>query len=149
VRNQRLVSIVAASLLWAATATSALGHHNHVGFDTARLVELRGTVTKMDWVNPHAWITISVKRTDGTLQAWKIQTVAPGLLTRRGMTKDSITAGAEIKIEGYAAKDGSPNMDGYRLTYSDGRTVSLWGTFAPDGTFILFGSVPNNATRDK
>ena len=139
-----------ATLLWlVVAATSTLGHHNHVGFDTERLIELRGTVTKMDWVNPHAWITIGVKRTDGTLQAWKIQTVSPGLLIRRGMTKESIKPGAEIKVEGYAAKDGSPNIDGYRLTYSDGRTVSLWGTFAPDGTFILFGSPPEGAAQDK
>ena len=72
----------------------AFAHHAFAAeFDAKRPVKLQGTVTKMEWINPHAWIHIDVKKPDGTVEEWMIEAGTPNTLLRRGFTKDSLKAG--------------------------------------------------------
>jgi len=103
-------------------------------FDANRPIKLRATVTKMDWVNPHAWIYVDVKGPDGKVTSWMIEAAAPNAMIRRGFSRESLPAGSEIIIEGYQAKDGSNTGSGRNLTFADGRTLFMGstGTGAPD-----------------
>ena len=115
-----------------------LAHHAFSSeFDANRPVRLTGVVTKMEWVNPHAWIHIDVKKPDGTIENWAVEGGTPNTLIRRGLRKEDLPAGAEITVDGYQAKDGGPRMSGRNLSFSDGRALFLGstGTGAPtDGT---------------
>lgn len=116
-------------------AIQVLAHHAFSAeFDVNKPVKLRGAVTKMEWVNPHAWIHIDVKGPDGKVVSWMIEGAAPNAMLRRGFTKDSLPIGTEIIVEGYQAKDGSNTGSGRSLTLPDGRTlfVGSTGTGAPE-----------------
>ena len=93
----------------------------------------QGTVTGMDWVNPHAWIHLDVKNADGTVTPWDIETGTPNTLFRRGFTKDSLKAGTEIVVEGYRAKNGKTRANGRDLMLPSGKRLFLGssGTGAP------------------
>ena len=89
-------------------ALPAWPHHAFgAEFDAKRPVKLRGVVTKMEWINPHAWMHIDVKDTDGKVTSWMIEAGTPNTLFRRGFTKDSLKIGTEVFVDGYQAKDGS------------------------------------------
>ena len=112
----------------------ALAHHSFSSeFDANVPIKLEGTVTKMEWVNPHAWIYLDVKKPDGTTEQWKIEGGTPNALFRRGFTKDSLKAGTVIVVNGYRAKDGTLKGNGRDLTYPDGRKLFFGssGTGAP------------------
>ena len=112
----------------------ALAHHAFSAeFDVNKPIRLEGTVAKMEWVNPHAWIHIDVKKQDGSVERWMIEGGTPNTLFRRGLTKDSLQVGATIIVTGYQAKDGSLKGNGRDLTFSDGRKLFLGsnGTGAP------------------
>ena len=117
------------------TATGQLlAHHAFSAeFDAKRPVLLSGTVTKMEWVNPHSWIHIDVKKPDGTVESWAIEGGTPNTLLRRGFTRDSLKAGTEIKVDGFQSKDGTLRANGRDLTFPDGRKLFLGssGTGAP------------------
>src|SRR5580658_3756270 len=103
-KNTFAVVLAAGGLLLAAPVWA---HHAFAAeFDADKPVKFKGTVTKMEWINPHAWIRITVKGEDGTLTPWMIEAAAPNSLLRRGFTKSSLLAGTEILVEGYQAKDG-------------------------------------------
>ncbi len=89
----------------------------------------------MEWVNPHAWIHIDVKKPDGSTERWMIEGGTPNTLFRRGITKDSLLPGTAIIVTGYQAKDGSLRGNGRDLTLPDGRKlfISTPGNDAPDG----------------
>jgi hypothetical protein len=103
-------------------------------FDENRPVKLQGTITQVDWINPHSWIHIDVKRADGTMESWTVEGGPPGVLIRRGWTKNSIPPGTEILVEGFQAKDGGLRANGRDVTLPDGRKLFLGstGTGAPD-----------------
>ena len=103
-------------------------------FDANKPVKLQGTVTEVEWVNPHAWIHIDSKGPDGKVVPWMIEASTPNTLFRRGFTKDSLKVGAVIVIEGYRAKDGSNKANGRDLTLPDGKKLFMGssGTGAPD-----------------
>ena len=82
---------------------------------------LAGTVTKIERTNPHGWIYLDVKEPNGTVNNWAIETNAPAALARRGVTKESLSIGTEVKIEGFRAKDGTRMVNGTTLTLPDGR----------------------------
>jgi uncharacterized protein DUF6152 len=109
-------------------------HHAFAAeFDAAKPIKLKGTVTQMEWINPHTWIHIDVKTRDGKIEKWMIEGGPPNALSRRGFTKDSLPVGAEILVEGYQAKDGSLRGNGRDVTFADGRKLFLGssGTGAP------------------
>jgi len=120
-------------LLLAMTVMALLGqslavhaHHSSAAeFDANRPVTLRGTVTRMQWINPHPWLHIEVKAPDGTAVAWMIELSAPNTLVRRGFTRDSLPVGTVVTVEGYQARDGSTRANGTDLTFPDGRKVFL------------------------
>jgi len=111
-----VVGLLAAAPVWA--------HHAFAAeFDADKPVKMKGTVTKMEWINPHAWIRIDVKGDDGTVTPWMIEAAAPNSLLRRGWTKASLPPGTEILVEGYQAKDGSNRANGSVITFADGKKL--------------------------
>jgi hypothetical protein len=110
-------------------------HHSFAAeFDPGKPIKLRGTVTEMEWINPHSWIHVDVKGADGKVVAWMVEGGSPNALLRRGFTKNSLPKGTEILIEGYQAKDGTNRANGRDLTLPDGKRLFLGssGTGAPD-----------------
>ena len=102
----------------------AMAHHAFAAeFDGNKPVQLKGTVIKMEWVNPHAWIYVAVKKPDGTVETWMIEGGTPNTLVRRGLRKTDVQAGTEILVEGYRAKDGSTRANGKNITLPDGRQL--------------------------
>jgi len=120
----------AAAVLFLVLAVKpALAHHAFAAeFDAKRPIKLRGTVTKMEWINPHAWIHIDVKKPDGTVEEWMIEAGTPNTLLRRGFTKDSLKAGTEVVVDGYQSKDGSLRANGRDITLPNGQTLFLGGS---------------------
>jgi len=104
-------------------------------FDAAQPVRLRGKITKMEWINPHAWMHIEVTSEAGATENWMIEAGPPGALVRRGWRKDSVKPGVEVLVEGYRAIDGSNK--------ANGRDVTL-----PDGTRLFAGSSGTGAPYD-
>ena len=129
------VVVVAAGLLMVLAAVPAVAHHSFAAeFDAAQPVTLNGTVTMMEWINPHAWIHLDVKKPDGTVENWAVETGNPSALVRRGFTKNSLPSGTEITVQGYRAKDGGLRANGRDLTFKNGKKlfVGSSGTGAPD-----------------
>ena len=132
--RMQLLSLAAAGAL-AAAALPALAHHSFAAeFDANRPVKLEGTVTKMDWINPHSWIHIDVTTPNGEIQKWMVEGGAPNALLRRGWNRNSLPAGTKIKVQGFQAKDGSFRANGRDITFEDGSKlfVGSSGTGAPD-----------------
>ena len=135
-RAERIAAAACAGLLLGALAAPAGAHHAFgAEFDADRPVRLEGTVTRMEWINPHAWIHLDVTRPDGTVEQWMIEGGPPNSLVRRGFTKDSLEAGTEIVVDGYQAIDGSNRANGRDLTL-------------PDGTYLFMGSSGTGAPLD-
>ena len=128
-RTTLLALITGVGLL--AAAPAAAHHAFGAEFDASRPVKFRGTVTKMEWINPHAWITIDVKGDDGKVTSWRIETAAPNALLRRGWKKDSLPIGTEILVEGFQAKDGANRANGSIITFADGKKLFV-GSSAGD-----------------
>ena len=131
-RTKLVMLIAGAGLVVATTRTSA--HHAFAAeFDASKPIKLRGTVVKMEWINPHTWIHLDVKTPKGTVERWMIEGGPPNALYRRGFTQKSLPNGSEILVEGFRAKDGSLKGNGRDLTFADGRRlfVGSSGTGAP------------------
>jgi len=127
-----VVCIVGLGVCGAAASVSA--HHAFAAeFDAKKPVNFKGTVTKMEWINPHTWLHVDVKKADGTVENWAIEAGTPNVLFRRGFTKESLLPGTEVVIEGYQAKDGTHRANGRNLTLPDGKMLFLGssGTGAP------------------
>jgi hypothetical protein len=125
---------VSLGLILAGTAAPLRAHHAFAAeFDANRPVSFRGTVTKMEWINPHVWIHLTVQRPNGPAEEWAVEGATPSVLFRRGFTKQSLLPGTEISVDGYQAKDGTKRATGRDLTFPDGRTLFLGssGTGAP------------------
>ena len=121
-----LMAIGTVLLLVVLAAVPVSAHHAFAAeFDATKPIKLRGTVTKMEWINPHAWIHIDVKKPDNSLEEWMVEAGSPNTLLRRGLTKDSLKIGTEILVEGYQSKDGSLRANGRNLTLPNGQTLFL------------------------
>ena len=115
---------------------SVVAHHAFSAeFDANRPLQLRGTVTKTEWINPHhSWLHIDVEDPDGEVLNWAIECGAPNALLRRRLNKNSIPVGSELVIDGLGAKDGSHTANARDVTFPDGSQffVGSSGTGAPD-----------------
>src|SRR6202042_3576765 len=110
-------------------------HHAFAAeFDVNKPLVLKGTVTKMEWITPHAWIHMDVKNPDGTVTSWMIEGGSPNTLLRNGFTKASLPPGTEIVVDGYQSKDESNKANGRDITFPDGRKlfVGSAGQGSPD-----------------
>ncbi len=129
------VSVVAGICVWlVGTAVPVVAHHAFAAeFDADSPVEFSGTVTKVEWINPHVWIHVDVKKDDGTLENWAFEAGTPNVLFRRGFTRDSLLPGADVLVDGYQAKDGTNRANGRDITLADGTKLFLGssGTGAP------------------
>ena len=124
-----ILSIAAISVGLLLTALPARPHHAFGSeFDVNKPLKLRGTVTKWELVNPHSWIRMDVKGSDGTVVNWMIEGGSPNSLFRLGFNKGSLPPGTEIIVEGYQSKDGSNRGVGAKLTFTDGRQLFLGGS---------------------
>ena len=130
----KLVLLITALGLLVAVAPVWAHHAFAAEFDSTKPIKLRGTVTKMEWINPHSWIHMDVKGPDGKVVGWMIEGGSPNSLLRRGVTKNSLPLGTEILVDGYLAKDGSNKANGRDVTFPDGRKLFLGSsnTGAPD-----------------
>ena len=126
--------LVVAALL--AAAAPVVAHHAFSAeFDATKPVRLQGVITKMEWINPHAWMHVDVTNDDGSIDSWMVEAGPPGALVRRGWRKDSVRPGTQVFIEGYQALDGTNK--------ANGRDVTL-----PDGTKLFAGSSGTGAPLD-
>ena len=124
-------------VLAAMVATVAVPVHAHHAFasefDARKPVKFTGTVTKMEWINPHSWMHIEVKKPDGTVENWMIEAGSPNSLFRRGINKNTVKPGMVVVVDGYQARDGSRRANGRDVTLPEGRRLFLGsqGTGAP------------------
>ena len=135
-RQVRLsVSAVAGFCVWLVTTTVPVSAHHAFAaeFDADSPVEFSGTVTKVEWINPHVWIHLDVNKDDGTTENWAFEAGTPNVLFRRGFTRRSLLPGAEVLVDGYQAKDGTNRANGRDITLADGTKLFLGssGTGAP------------------
>ena len=124
--------IVVAGFALLLAALPVAAHHAFAAeFDVDKPVKVHGTVTKIEMVNPHAWIYVDVKEADGTVVNWRFELGAPNALIRLGWKKDSIPAGTVVDITGFRAKSELPVANGRSVTLPDGRSLFSGGS-APE-----------------
>jgi Family of unknown function (DUF6152) len=105
-------------------ALPAFGHHAFSAeFDIDKPITIKGTLTKLEWVNPHGWIYVDAKGDDGKMVNWAVEFGAPNTLLRRGLRKTDFPVGVEVTVKGYRAKDGGRNITGTSVTLPDGRSL--------------------------
>ena len=124
----------------AASAAPAFAHHSFAAeFDANAPVTLKGTITKMEWINPHSWLHVAVKNPDGTTSEWMIEAATPNTLFRRGINKDSLPKGTVVIVDGYQAKDGANRAVGKDLTFAkDGKRLFMGGSAPGAGGEQMF-----------
>ena len=146
-RTQLFVVAAAIGLYVILAASSAEAHHAFsASYDAGKPVRLRGTVAKVEWINPHAWIHMEVASSAGKPEIWMVEGGTPNTLQRGGVTRDSLKVGTIIVVAGYRAKDGRLRANGRDITYPDGRTLFMGssGTGAPRD-----GRDPNERVQPK
>src|ERR1041384_3014677 len=124
----RLIPVLIGVVMTVGAAAVGAHHSWNTVFSEDKPLVLRGTVTKVELVNPHAWIWIDVKGADGSVTNWGIEGGPPTNLLRNGITKTSLPIGTEIKLFGYQAKSGEPKGVGVFVEYLDGRKVFMGGS---------------------
>jgi hypothetical protein len=119
--------------LWLAVTPTSAHHAFTAEFDANQPVTMRGLVTKIEWINPHSWLYVDVKGSDGQVVNWKFELGAPNALFRRGWRKDSIPLGIEVEVTGFRGKSGRPIANGRTIKFADGRELFAGssGTGAP------------------
>jgi hypothetical protein len=128
--NKLYLAVAVAALILAARPMAA--HHSFAAeFDVTKTVKVHGTVTKMEWVNPHSWIYVDVKDPDGKVTNWHFELGAPSALFRLGWKKDSVPIGLEVDILAYQAKSGGPVGNCRSVLLPNGKELFSGGS-APD-----------------
>jgi hypothetical protein len=132
---KRSLFVLMAGLALMLTARVSTAHHSFSAeFDENKPVTLKGTLQRMDWVNPHGWIYVDVKDAAGKVTTWGVEAGAPNALLRRGLRKTDFQSGIEVIVTGYLAKNGTPTVNGRTVKLPDGReffTGSSAGNGAP------------------
>jgi len=120
--KKKFVCLTAGLLL--AAAAPMLAHHAFAAeYDSTKPVKVTGTVSKVEWTNPHIWFYVDVKDDSGKVTTWGFSGGPPGMLQRRGITKNVLKIGDKVTVEGFRAKDSSTNGTGGNVTFADGRKV--------------------------
>ena len=131
-KTRHVVAGLAGALLLGMTTRPPAAHHSFVAeFDVNQPVTLHGTITKLEWINPHSWLHVDVKNADGTTTPWMIEGATPNTLLRRGFTREMVKAGTEITIVGYRAKNGANRANGRDLILGDGSRLFMGSPGAP------------------
>jgi hypothetical protein len=124
--TRQVVTAIAGALRLGPPAEPAAAHHSFAAeFDANQPVTLRGTITKLEWINPHSWLHVDVKNEDGTTTPWMIEGATPNTLLRRGFTRETVKAGTAITIVGYRAKNGANRANGRDLILPDGSRLFM------------------------
>src|SRR3989440_5204813 len=112
----------------AVAGASVAAHHSFKAeFDIAKPMTVKGTVTKVEWVNPHVYLHVDVKDDKGAVTNWAFETLGPGRMRAEGMSKQTFGVGKVVTLKGYAARDGSKNLGFLRqVTFDDGHTIEVW-----------------------
>jgi hypothetical protein len=120
--KSRLIALIAGVLM--ATGPALAAHHSFSAeYDSDRPVKVTGVVTKVEWTNPHIWFFVDVKDDQGRVTNWGFSGGPPGVLQRRGISRNAMKIGDVVVVEGFRARDGSNNASGGRVTFADGRSV--------------------------
>ena len=128
-KARNLLMFMPVAMAMIALAPQASAHHSFAAeYNADNPVSLTGSVTKMAWINPHSWIYIDVKKTDGTVENWAVEAGPPGTLIRAGFSKESLAPGTVIKVNGFRAKDGALRANGRDITLPDGRLLFVGGS---------------------
>ena len=123
---------LAVGLCWA--AAPALAHHSFAAeFDASKEVTLKGTLTKLEWVNPHGWLHIDVKGPDGKVASWAVEAGSATALMRAGVRQTDFKPGVELTVQGYLAKNGTKTVAGRDVKTPDGRNFFVAGQQAGRG----------------
>lgn len=128
--KSKLITFLAFGVAMA--ALPAMAHHSFAAeYDGNKPVTIKGTLTKVEWTNPHGWIYVDVKDDAGKVTNWAVEFGAPNVLLRRGLRKSDFPTGVELQVKGFRAKSGTPTVNGTSVTFPDGRNL-FTGSSNPD-----------------